>query len=298
MKRKTTMLAAALAVGAGAMGTAGLADGASDSDLKPAAYGLTAGGKLIMFDPTNTSRARIQGDVAGLAAGERLVGIDARPRSGEIYGLGDKGNVYEIDRETGGAATRTSLRSAGGAAVALQGTRFDIDFNPVNGLLRAVSDSGQNLRIDADTGVTTVDTALSYAGGGGSPRIVGAAYSNNDNDNDSGLPLTPPSRSTPTGTKLYTIDAGRRSLALQDPPNDGTLRTVGRLRKRTGGAVGFDIYTQADSEGNSRSNVAYASFNPGGRARLYKVSLRTGKAKRVRGGGGPFRSVVDIAFLP
>ena len=298
MRKQTTTLVAALVVATGALGAAGMADGASDSDLKPAAYGLTADGSLIRFDPTNTSRARRVGAIVGVAAGERLVGIDVRPSLGEIYGLGNQGNVYEIDMLSARATMKSSLRTEAGPAVALEGSRFDIDFNPVNGRLRALSDSGQNLRIDVDSGVTVVDRALSYGAGGRSPRVVGAAYSNNDNDNDAGLPLTPPSRQGPTETKLYTIDAGGNSLALQDPPNDGTLRTVGRLRKRTGQAVGFDIYTQADSEGNARSNVAYASLNPGGRARLYKVSLRTGKARRIKGAGGPFRSVVDIALLP
>ncbi len=45
----------------------------------------------------------------------------------------------------------------------LSGTEFGIDFNPLADRLRVVSDTGQNLRIDVDSGATITDTALTAA---------------------------------------------------------------------------------------------------------------------------------------
>lgn len=296
------MLVAALTAGLGAVAPAGVADRGSAVTLRPAGYALTGTGSLLRFEAANTSRTRRVGAITGLATGEQLVGIDIRPVTGEIYGLGNRSNLYVIDRQSARATMQSSLRTSGGTAVALEGTSFGVDFNPTNGRLRVTSDARQNLRIDVDTGVTAVDQALTYRrgdrGAGAPPRAVGAAYSNNDNDSLLDPDQVDRGRGIATETKLYTIDAGRASLALQDPPNDGTLRTVGRLRQRTGSAVGFDIFSPVNSEGNTVSNVGYASLTRNGRARLYKVNLRTGRAKPVRGGGRQFRAVKDIAIVP
>lgn len=296
------MFVVVLTVGLGAVVPAGVAGKGPAVKQKRTGYGLTDAGSLVRFDAANTSRARRVGPIIGLAAGETLVGIDIRPVIGEIYGLGNRSNVYEIDRTSGRATMRSSLKTAGGAAVALEGTSFGIDFNPTSDRLRVTSDRSQNLRIDVDTGVTTIDQALAYRSGdhnaGAQPRVVGAAYSNNDNDSFLDPAQLYPAGRMATGTKLYTIDSARGSLALQDPPNDGTLTTVGKLRRRTNSAVGFDIFSPVNGEGNTVANVGYASLRQRGRTRLYKVNLRTGKASPVRGGGSQFRAVNDIAILP
>ena len=48
--------------------------------------------------------------------------------------------------------------------VALAGASFGVDFNPTVDGLRVVSDTGQNLRVNVDNGMTNVDTALSSVG--------------------------------------------------------------------------------------------------------------------------------------
>lgn len=301
MRKTIAMVVAAVTAGLGAVASAGVAD-KGEVTLRPSGYGLTAAGSLVRFDAGNTSRTRRVGTITGLAFGEKLVGIDIRPTGGEIYGLGDKSNLYVIDRESGRSTMRASLRTAGGAPVALAGTSFGIDFNPTSDRLRVTSDARQNLWIDVDTGITTVDQPLAYRTGdrnAGSPRRAAAvAYTNNDNDS-----FVPPSQvdrpgRIATGTKLYTIDSARSSLALQDPPNEGTLKTVGKLRRRAGSTVGFDIFSPVNSQGNTVSNIAYATLRRSGRTRLYKVNLRTGRAKPVRGRGGQFRAVTDIAIVP
>ena len=241
------------------------------------------------------------GTVTGLAGGEKLVAIDVRPATGQLYGLGDKSGVYQLDQRSAGATMKSTLKTADGAALSLQGARFGIDFNPTVDRLRVISDAGQNLRINADTGATTVDQVIAYGSGdrsSGRPKAVAAAYTNNDNDSYVTPALIPFNRPAATGTKLYTIDSARDSLAVQDPPNDGTLKTVGRLRQRTTSAVGFDVYSFPNSEGDTASNTGFASLSRGGSARLYKVNLATGRAKRVKGARSAFSAVQDIAIVP
>ena len=102
----------------------------------------------------------------------------------------------------------------------LAGASFGFDFNPTVDRIRLTSDARQNLRLNPDTGATAaVDGALTYAAGdpgaASTPRIVGSAYTN--------------SVAGATTTQLFDLDAGRDALVLQNPPNNGTLVTVGSL---------------------------------------------------------------------
>lgn len=81
----------------------------------------------------------------------RLIGIDTRPASGAIYGLGNVGGLYVLDP----TAAKPDFKAR--VNVALEGTNFGMDFNPTVDRLRIVSDSGQNLRVNVDTGAATVD---------------------------------------------------------------------------------------------------------------------------------------------
>lgn len=302
MRKKTVVLVAVMTAGLGAVAPSGVDGKGKAVKQMRTGYGLTGAGSLIKFNAANTSRTRTIGRITGLASGEKLVGIDFRPVLGEIYGLSDRSNVYEVDMRSARATMKSSLKTAGGAPVTLEGTSFGVDFNPTSDRLRVVSGAGQNLRIDVDTGVTTLDQTLSYRAGdrntGSRPQVTAAAYSNNDNDSFLDSAQLYPAGRMATSTKLYTIGFARSSLSLQDPPNDGSLRTIGRLLRRTNSPVGFDIFSPVNSDGNVVTNVGYVSLRQGRRTRLYKVSLRTGRATLVRGDGSPFGAVQDIAIVP
>ena len=64
------------------------------------------------------------------------------------------------------ATFKASLLAATGddnPYTALTGSQFGVDFNPVADRLRVPSDSGLNLRINADTGATTTDGTINRA---------------------------------------------------------------------------------------------------------------------------------------
>ncbi len=224
-------------------------------------------------DDDDHERVRIKSrlPIYGLTLGEILVGIDFRPATGQLYGLGTPGGgpgsaqLYIIDTETA-IATRV-----GGPNAVLGGTSFGFDFNPVPDRIRVVSNAGENLRLNPDNGaIAGMDVNLAYALGdpnvNGLPSVVGVAYTNPDND-------------LQTNTVLYDIDSGRDTdpapgggdvLAIQVPPNGGQLNTVGRLGINTDDIVGFDI---------SHRNVALAALQEGqSSSRLVSIDLISGRA--------------------
>src|SRR5262245_22415492 len=56
--------------------------------------GLTADQRLVCFDERRPGRASAIGTVVGLDGDTALVGIDYRPATGELVGLGNKGGLY------------------------------------------------------------------------------------------------------------------------------------------------------------------------------------------------------------
>ncbi len=214
---------------------------------------LTQGNQLVSFDSGNTAATTTVG-INGLLAGDLLTGIDARPANNTLFGLavnGTTGRLYNIDRVTGLASLAATLDTA------VNGNFFGVDFNPAVDRLRIVSDTGQNLRVNVDTGATLVDGTLQFAAGdanaGTPPQVIAAAYSNNIAGTGS--------------TTLYTLDLSTQSLLTQAPPNNGTLNTIASLSSILFPEAAFDI--------SGVTGVAYAILNG---FELSAINLTTGVA--------------------
>ena len=214
----------------------------------------------------------------------RLVGIDFRVQDGMLYGVGDAGGVYQLDTRN---ATATLVNRL---TVPLSGTSFGVDFNPAADRLRIVSDTGQNLRHNINQGGTTVqDDPLDYpvptqlnSVGPTAAGVTGSAYTNND--------LTPD-----TATTLYSMDTSLDQIAIQSPPNDGTLAATGKLGVDAQPQSGFDIYSKL-RDGATVGAEAFASLTRSdGSTAFYKVTLSTGKAT-LRGSFDSGNEVIDIAI--
>lgn len=248
----TSRIAACAAALAGSLG-AGCGDDANDFDGRFGVpiFGVTSNGDLVSFQ-SGFPGGGLLGSVAITGVNGAIVGIDFRPANGALYAVSSAGGIYTLDTLTGAATLSSTLSTP------LQGTAFGVDFNPVADRLRIVSDTGQNLRVDVATGSATVDTSLAYAAGdpnaGVTPNVVAAAYT----DNVAGA----------TATTLYTIDSGTDTLNLQNPPNDGTQETVGRLGVDASNVVCFDF---AGTEGPT-----FAAITDGGVSTLYYVDLASG----------------------
>ncbi|OEZ75893.1 hypothetical protein JAB6_55650 [Janthinobacterium sp. HH104] len=227
----------------------------------PIAYGLTDDARIVTFKTATPNTLDANVAVTGLAAGERLLGFDIRPKDGLLYGISSTGRIVTIDPATGAATVKATL-AADAADVsapytAIAGTAFGVDFNPVADRLRVIGSTGQSLRINVDTGATTTDGTVNRAGA--APSVTAAAYTN--------------SFAGTTATMLFDIDTASAALALQNPPNDGTLVNVGALGVAAAGDVGFDI-----AGGANGLALAALRTSATGPSSLYRIDLATGGA--------------------
>lgn len=249
-----------------------------DRDLK--AVGLTEDQRLIRFKEDDPRHAEKIGRISGLSGDSRLVGIDYRPATGDLYGLGENGGVYVINDRNANATLKSRL------SVALNGSFFGVDFNPAVDRLRIVSDTGRNLRDNVDAnGDTLVDGTLTYPGPPAvtAMGVTGVAYTNNDADPN-------------TATTLYDIDSTMDQVVVQSPANSGSLAATGKLTVDSGASVGFDIYSTVRG-GTTVRVQGLASLSVGGRSGLYSIELFSGKA-RARGLFDSRYDLTGIAIPP
>ncbi|CAN5661390.1 hypothetical protein BH18ACT13_BH18ACT13_08640 [soil metagenome] len=258
---------------------AGLGNAAT-ADAAELLYGVDTQNRLVTFNG-DTPTAISGVPFTGLPAGEQIVGLDVRPANKQVVALSSASRLYRIDVATGAA----TVIGAAPFTPALSGASFGFDFNPTVDRIRATSDTRQNLRLHPDTGATAfVDGTLTYAAGdagaSATPRIVGSAYTN--------------SVAGATTTTLFDIDAGRDFLAVQNPPNNGTLVSVGALGVDAGDNAGFDI--------SAVDGVAYAALQvaPSVSSGLYRIDLTTGRATLVGriGGGAVLRALAAAGTAP
>lgn len=222
-------------------------------------YGVTSGNQLVRF---NSSRPNVllgpPLSITGLQGGENILSVDFRPANGQLYALGSTSRFYTVNLGTG---TATQVGSPG--AFTLAGTDFGFDFNPLPDRIRVTSDQDQNLRLNPNDGtLTATDGTIAFAAGdpnmGQNPSIVGSAYTN--------------SFAGTASTTLYNIDSNLDILASQNPPNNGTLNTVGSLGINVSGDTAFDI-SQAGSTALLVTRMGMEAAS-----KLYQVNLATGTA--------------------
>jgi hypothetical protein len=200
-------------------------------------YATTGGGKLLTFPDratklkaktkkkgkvkasTKKSKKAVQATsrpIVGLPNGVGLVGVDFRPKTGELFGVGGNSVVYRVLLNESDKAR--ALPVGAPFAPALSGASFGVDFNPVPDAIRIVSDAGQNLRITTpNTPTGNMDSALNP----GSPSIVGAGYSN------SGFSDTQPGAGT---TTLFTVGSSSNTLNTQGGPGGTPSPNLGSSR--------------------------------------------------------------------
>ena len=232
------------------------------------------GNNLILFDSATPGTPIAKVNVTGLTANETLQAFDYRPATGGLYAVSGAGQLYVIDVATGVATKVGPINPPPPSD-----TRFGFDFNPTVDRIRITTDGDHNYRMNPETAAVIVDSNLAYAPGdpnaGANPNVVGSAYTNNF----LGALVT----------VLYDIDSARDVLAIQNPPNSGTLNTVGPLGVDTTDIVGFDI--------SGVTGVFYATLTVSNSRNLYTINQLTGAATLVGTIGGTFgaETVVDIA---
>jgi hypothetical protein len=231
------------------------------------AYVTTDQNQLISFDVRKPDQLLSIRNISGLPAGVSLVGIDFRPKTGDLYGIGSNSVVYRVNPQTAIAIAENVAPGTPPMDVpftpGLNGTKFGIDFNPAPDAIRIVSDAQQNKRVTPDAGTTLGDDGNLNPE---MPQVVGAAYTN------STFNVTQPAA---TAVQLYVLDRAQNQVCLQNPPNAGTLTMCQPLDDvRLGRDTGWDIAGSDD--------VGYLANNDRrGRATLYTVDETTGDTSNI-----------------
>ncbi|MBD2770030.1 DUF4394 domain-containing protein [Hymenobacter sp. BT664] len=243
--------------------------------------GATAGSQgLVPFDAPSGFPMNAPIPISGTTAPQVLVGMDYRPNTGQLYALGydaaaSSAQLYTLNPITGVA---TAVAAPFTLALGDASTRIGFDFNPTVDRIRVVSGNGTNVRLNPVTGtLDATDTALAYAPGDANasrtPTVGAAAYTN--------------SFITSTSTTLYDVDQDKvlnngSILAIQNPPNNGTLNTVAPVSLN--GFSSVKAILSLDIAYASGTNVAYLSevtepnANGLSSSNLYVLNLTTGLA--------------------
>jgi hypothetical protein len=215
---------------------------------------------LQSFDSATPGTLTNVGSVTGLQAGERLMGIDIKPDSGELYGVGSTSRLYKISRATGAA---TAVGTGGFGLLFGVQDAMDMDFDPTTGLLRIVTDTKQNVRVNAESGQIAYRDGDIHPGDSDispNPSVAGLGYSNNYRG------------STDSVLRGYEYNAD--DVVILGVTSGPTVAEVGVVYEVSdmpgivvqGGSsprIGYDV---------SPGGTTYASLLVGGSYNLYRVS--------------------------
>ncbi len=255
---------------------AGLASNASAELV----YGVTLDQTLVSFDSAAPGTLLSGVPLTGLQANEVIRGIDLRPATGVVYGLGSFNRLYTINLTTGAATQVGSTLTP-----SLNGSSFAFDFNPTVDRIRMVSDADQNLVLNPNTGtVQATSPAPVYAAGdvnfGQNPNLVHAAYTNNF--------------AGATSTTLFVIDTRLDALARLNVAT-GAVTTVGSLGLGNGvnDMGGFDI--------SGQTGIAYAGVRNSllSSTSFWTINLATGQGSLLgEVGGGSILTAITVVPSP
>ncbi|CAN5267764.1 DUF4394 domain-containing protein [soil metagenome] len=219
--------------------------------------GLNSQNQISRIDTANIGAATNL-DITGLAAGDRFIGIDTRPKDGMVYGVTLSNKIYTVNELTGAASFVAGLSSN----IVQSNLGYGIDFNPVadfgtGASLRLVSSAGNNYALNASTGAVAFSGSIAAG-------FTGVAYSN--------ATLKPVA--APASTSLYYIDSSSDSLAVATGAfNAPTITTVGALGVDVLKANGFELLS--NSQAYAALNVDAGSSLATG---IYSINLATGAA--------------------
>ena len=202
LSSRTLLTTAALAAAVIAPSAANAAEGFT---------GVTAGGDVVqLHSDTGPGLTGIHA-VTGLAAGERIVGLDRTP-TGELLALTSAGNIASLDRDTGKATPKFPAPVT--AAV-----------DPSAALTFAVAPDGASARIITAGRDVVVNLATGAVANG--PGLTFAA-----GDPHAGAQAAPSLDYAADG-RLIGLDAGQGAYAVQTAAGAATLQTLAGVPFKT-----------------------------------------------------------------
>ena len=217
-------------------------------------YGVSPTNDLMKYRSTTPPTLISSTKLSGLRPEENVTAIDLRTADKTLYAITNMDAMYKIDAT--GTATLISQEPFNPAIV---GDAIGFDYNAMTDRFTVISSTGQNVKIDPNTGqIVAIDMPVKFP-------ISGSAYINGS---------------------LYDIDANQAILYKQDPMT-GSLTTVGPMNIGLKGDGGFDISSGGWGLAvylSSNYGADSATVPPGSSREawmLYNVNLKTGQAVTV-----------------
>jgi hypothetical protein len=220
--------------------------------------------------------------------GERLVGIDYRPRTGGLYGLGalnagidDSIQLYRIDPNSGAAS------AIGTPFPVLVGLAYGMDFNPNVDRIRVVNTSDENFRVNPNNGVRsdspTNDTDLTPT----SSLVDALAYDRNFHQGFGGR------------TTLFAVSRAVNGLRTTGGPYGNPSPNTGQVTGSGAFGVSLSASFGTGLDVSPTTGAAYALWEDAtsGEARLHRIDLYAGSAAvlgRVGDGTGSYEGLTAV----
>jgi Domain of unknown function (DUF4394) len=195
LSSRTLLTAAALAAAVIAPSAANAAEGFT---------AVTSGGDVVQLHSDSVPGLTGIHKVTGLAAGERIVGLDRTP-TGELLGLTSAGNLASVNRDTGKATPRfpapVTTAVAANAPVTFAVTP--------DGATARIITPGRDVVVNLATGAATNGPGLTFAAG----------------DPHAGAQAAPALDYAADG-RLIGVDAAQKAYAVQTAVGASTLQTL------------------------------------------------------------------------
>lgn len=262
-------------IGSSLLLTAALTNTAAAQDI----YAVQNYTALVKFSAVTPQVIASTATISGITAGQKIEGLDFRPNTGQLYAFGYNKSMttyqlYTINLTTG-LATAINTETI----IALGNGPIGFDFNPTVDRIRVTSANGGNFRLHPVTGaIAFTDGNLAYnatdVNNGVTPAIVAGAYNN--------------SYIGTAATILYNYDNQLNIITTQNPPNAGTLNTVGSsgiITNTVNPLVDMDIYFNPSTSSNTAYLVANSS-TLGNIDQLFTINVATGSLTLVGDVGG------------
>lgn len=222
------------------------------------AYRLTEDGTLNAFDLLLPETLIASLPLTGIAAGNQVKGLEARPLSQTLHALDEEARLYGIDPRTG-----VARELGAGPLLTPEDAEWGLDFDPGASALRIVTETGRNLRVLPDAGTLEVDTPLTWDTDGGAPPALVALASG-----ESAFSGAPPN--------TWAVDRARGTLVRfgGTEVSEGVLTEVGPL----GLSTPLLPFSTLDLHPDTRAAFGTLQSTSAAAPSLYAVDLATGEA--------------------
>lgn len=227
------------------------------------------GKTLVRFQASTPGAYSVIGELP--IGTEKMVAMDMKPSTGELYGLSDAGKIYTIAPVTAAVVQKSTL------ATTLNFARlYGFDFDPVTENIRIVGGSATgnsadvtHISVNPDTGAVTTLPPPQRA-----PfKITNIAFTNNN----AGASSTVLHGIDSQSDRLFRIDANTSA-----PPgsgfNPGRITQIANLGFDATDLGGFEIISPGQPPA---SNLAYATRTDGSNSFLYSLNLTDGVAAQI-----------------